>query len=672
MLAEQVQPGSGRSIGRLIGAAVLLLLFAVVLVRTAWLCDDAFITLRVCDNWLNGFGLRWNVAERVQAYTHPLWMLCLSGVYALTGELPISTMVFAMLVSLLTVGLLMGKVASSPQAALVAWLALILSKSFVDYSTSGLEDPLTHLLIVGFVALQGAQGWTGKDRIAAPAAKGAAVDERQTSPSPRPSRATEARGLGLLTGVFALMLLNRLDTALLLAPALAGCYAARRGWKRWAIGLLGLAPLFAWEAFAVVYYGSPVPNTAFAKLGTGEWRDVLIERGVWYLATSLIDDPMTWLTLLVGVGLTLFRRQWRAGLYLIGIVAYIAYVVYIGGDFMMGRMFTAPLVLAVCLLARHWRPLSWPAWGVLAVGAAGFALAATPCPSVISGAAYGADRREEFADEIVVDERAYYYPQTGLLHASDSEDYPDHEWAEKGRALRAAGRPQVMIDWTIGMVGFFAGPEIHIVDCFALADPLLARLPAQYPVDKPGHAQRWVPPGYLNTLETGKDHFTDPDVARLFEIVSTVTRGPLWSSDRLREAWRLNTGYYDGLVDFDRYRFPEMERLSPADLAASADVGGHALANASGLEIDLGGRRHAPRVRISLSADDQYLVILREGPRERYRTRVGPGATSADGPLATYAIDVPADVQRSGYTAIHILPWRGEGDYRVGNVGLAD
>ena len=46
--------------------------YAILLVRTAWMCDDAFITLRTVDNFVQGYGLVWNVGERVQVYTHPL------------------------------------------------------------------------------------------------------------------------------------------------------------------------------------------------------------------------------------------------------------------------------------------------------------------------------------------------------------------------------------------------------------------------------------------------------------------------------------------------------------------------------------------------------------------------------------------------------------------------
>jgi arabinofuranosyltransferase len=55
-----------------LACVVLLALFAVVLCRTAWVGDDAYITFRTVDNLVHGYGARWNVDERVQAYTHPL------------------------------------------------------------------------------------------------------------------------------------------------------------------------------------------------------------------------------------------------------------------------------------------------------------------------------------------------------------------------------------------------------------------------------------------------------------------------------------------------------------------------------------------------------------------------------------------------------------------------
>ena len=60
------------------------LAFALLVVRTAWLSDDAYITFRTVMNAIGGYGLRWNVADRVQTYTHPLWMGVLVALRAVT------------------------------------------------------------------------------------------------------------------------------------------------------------------------------------------------------------------------------------------------------------------------------------------------------------------------------------------------------------------------------------------------------------------------------------------------------------------------------------------------------------------------------------------------------------------------------------------------------------
>ena len=63
-------------------AAVLL----VVYFAGAWVSEDAHITFRAVVNFTNGDGPRWNLDERVQVFTHPLWMLLISLAYAVTGE----------------------------------------------------------------------------------------------------------------------------------------------------------------------------------------------------------------------------------------------------------------------------------------------------------------------------------------------------------------------------------------------------------------------------------------------------------------------------------------------------------------------------------------------------------------------------------------------------------
>ena len=68
-------------------AALFCALAGWAFVRTAAVTEDAFITFRVIDNALNGYGLVWNIGERVQPYTHPLWALLLLIFSAVNGDI---------------------------------------------------------------------------------------------------------------------------------------------------------------------------------------------------------------------------------------------------------------------------------------------------------------------------------------------------------------------------------------------------------------------------------------------------------------------------------------------------------------------------------------------------------------------------------------------------------
>ena len=84
----------------------LVALFVVVLLRTAWLSEDAYFTFRSVENWVYGYGARWNVGERVQVYTHPLWFGLMSVSFFVTRHMAASAFGLSFLFSGLTVYLL--------------------------------------------------------------------------------------------------------------------------------------------------------------------------------------------------------------------------------------------------------------------------------------------------------------------------------------------------------------------------------------------------------------------------------------------------------------------------------------------------------------------------------------------------------------------------------------
>ncbi|MBV1881141.1 MAG: hypothetical protein KUG82_05885, partial [Pseudomonadales bacterium] len=127
----------------------LFSLFSYVFVINGWVVDDAYITFRTVDNFLNGNGLTWNVFERVQTYTHPMWFFVLSLCQYLISDFYFSAIIPSYLFVLAAMGLagygLYRKDKNLTSAALLTIL-LLGCKAFVDYSSSGLENPLSYWL----------------------------------------------------------------------------------------------------------------------------------------------------------------------------------------------------------------------------------------------------------------------------------------------------------------------------------------------------------------------------------------------------------------------------------------------------------------------------------------------------------------------------------------------
>ena len=539
----------GEQVGR-VACVVGVFVFGWVLLRTAWLCDDAFISFRVVENAVAGLGLRWNTAERVQVFTHPLWMLLHIPFRAVTGEIYYTSLALCAMASLGAVGLLARRVASTTHAGVLTLALVVSSKAFVDYSTSGLENPLTHLLLVAFLV----------------------VSFRDT-PTDRtfPAQALLA---GLIT-------FNRLDALILVAPVLV--FSARRlGISRaWKPLLAGFGPPALWLAFATVYYGYPFPNTALAKLGAGTGLAEMIHLGARYFVASFKADPWTLLTVLGALVIAAVRR--RHGAIALGVALYLLYVLRIGGDFMSGRFFSAPFVLSLAIVAREVsrRPRALG----LALAAAIVVLGLLPAGSPLtSGPAFGRDKQVLIDPYGIADERAYYFRRSGLWNGTATTLPRDNKWLEATTA-RACGFPLVLAG-AIGFYGYDAGPTVHILDFNALADPVLSRLPAvdedrlyidwyrrlegREPATRRriGHFLRNVPRGYVSFLLGAEAVFDSDEMRRHIETVTKAVRDPIRSGARINAVTELALGRtttgFDGPA-FKEYRAIPVEEVLAAE-----------------------------------------------------------------------------------------------------------
>jgi arabinofuranosyltransferase len=533
----------------LIFAAILFFVFNVI--NFSWLSDDAYITFRTIDNFVNGYGLRWNIDERVQAFTHPLWLFILSGFYFITGEIYFTSIFISIIFSVLTVLIFSFKICNFKSAAIFGIIVLTLSQGYIDFSTSGLENPLTHFLLTLFLFIH----------------------------FKKESNLKNFFFLSLISGLIAF---NRIDTILLTifvlgyqwlrtSKLLNGLKDENKfplinfkcllnQLKIILVMILGLSPFILWEIFSIFYYGFPFPNTAYAKLPIGVDIYALLIEGLKYFIDTFVYDPLTLLIILGAVFLSFVKRYKHSLPVSIGIITYMVYVVRIGGDFMRGRFFTAPFLCALIIITLSCFLSFDKKWLLsIVIIICIFSLPPIPLPKYPRGQNLGVIKGFlGLGPSGVMDERLCYYKRTGLIPVL--KNHFSIPTRAKTKSLCKSNVDSVAVKIMIGMSGFEVGPSVHIVDNLALADPLLSRLPITDPIHfRIGHFTREIPEGYLKTLESGQNKITDPDLALFYDKIVIITRGRLINPKRLIEIWNMNMGKYDHLIK--SYQIRLMQKL---------------------------------------------------------------------------------------------------------------
>jgi hypothetical protein len=315
---------------------------ALILWMHGWLyfeytADDAYITYRYARNLSEGAGPVWNPGERVEGYTNFLWMALLAAFDRIGAE-PVRAgrwLGFALAAGAiggtyaLTRALLAG--AAGRTAGLAAALALAAAGPFALWAFAGLETSLFATLVLAAVLLH--------------------IRE-------------DGRGGVPLSGVaWGFAALTRPD-ALLLFGVSAAARTMRAAWRvrddgaatawpemaRFGVWVAGFAavfvPYFAWR---YLYYDHLLPNTYYAKVGSGIDQ---YERGLYHLGV-FSREYGAWLLLAVPAAIAFTRvRRGPAAYVLLLVLAWFAYVTYIGGDSLVRFRFFAPVLpLAYALVA---------------------------------------------------------------------------------------------------------------------------------------------------------------------------------------------------------------------------------------------------------------------------------------------------------------------------------
>lgn len=486
-----------------------------------WLCDDAFISFRYAQNLVAGHGLVFNAEERVEGYTNFLWTLLCAGAAAL-GIDPVAfgqwagiACFGAMVLAVARVGrrLLPGDTALLPAAA----VGCALHRHLQEFASCGLETASFVLLVVllldALLAARAAAHWACGGVLATLLALS------------RPDGAL----FGAVGGLCALAVAVRQRRigpllAYVLPPLLVG------------------AALLLWK---LGYYGALLPNTFYAKSA----HDPYPGQGLYYLALYLSTYWVLAPALLVLPVLPWLRPRGRAAWLLPGFgLAYAAFVVWVGGDFMFAR-FLLPIT-PVLYLALEWLVRRFlPGAGLLAAAVIGAGtLAWLPHQGLLDGEMWRG----------VGDERAQY-PAERVAAIRDVG-------RRMGEAL--AGAPvRVVFFGTQAMLVYEAGFAYAMEGSTGLTDAHLARMQVDQR-GRIGHEKSvYADPGYV--LARGVHFLLEPYAGLLdlepwrfisfFGMPATVVRYDRQVMQRLRDVPGV------AYTDFERYLDAYLAALPGSD-----------------------------------------------------------------------------------------------------------
>lgn len=540
-----------------------LLCFTYVFIITAWVVDDAYITFRVVDNFLDGYGLRWNILERVQVYTHPLWLFVITFFYWITSEFFFTCIAisFALCIASFIVFHYSLKNEDQWKTPLLI-LLLICSKSFVDYTSSGLENPLSYFLIALFYVIFFIH-------------------------SIKNFVFTQKEILSLFI-IASLAFINRQDTLLFYLPALLYLLISsvmHYRLKGLLIILIGIFPAILWLAFALLYYGFPFPNTAYAKsFNNGLSFLYQCQMGWEYLYYTLQFDFLSLLFIVLALFWIVLSKNIKGFLLFLGIGFYIAYIIMTAASatHMAGRFLSVPVFAAcIILLTLIQKPR-------YAIGITVFALLV----SLANPLSTLHPITETY--KTIVKEWGWYRTRfldvrylasiegAALLNLNGYHHIPPqgHIWYKKGSEVNHSNWDEIQIGGAddvgaIGYYGYALGRNKHIIDLLGLADPLLARL-QPFSSFLPGHYRRYIPQGYLNSIRFQSNLFKYPCLREYYKALRIIIKDDLFSYERLSCILNFNLGVYDPLLEeynstqCDQYYYPlndpeNVEELPNAD-----------------------------------------------------------------------------------------------------------
>lgn len=310
----------------------LLVLTGYLIFGRIWVGEDAFISFRYIDNFVNGCGLVFNEGERVEGFTHPLWIFLLSFFRLFGFSLRPTAIFLGFFLSLISIAILLFIDNKKTSFLPIGVILLVTNSAFRDFATSGFETSLTYLLIILIAII----------------VKHNSFDRKYV----------------LASILLSLLVLNRPETILILGylfllHIIKNVQYLKKKLITFKVFLRRIiyfiTPMIlilgGYQVFRMGYYASILPNTFYAKKG----GTLYLTQGINYLTDFLTSYGFHWvifffIVLLIIEHWIIREKKFLTNRIHLMVMSFLmmGYVLYAGGDFMHGRFLLISFLL-ICI-----------------------------------------------------------------------------------------------------------------------------------------------------------------------------------------------------------------------------------------------------------------------------------------------------------------------------------
>ncbi len=444
---------------------------SLLILRNAWVSEDAFITLRHVENFINGFGPVFNVNERVEGYSHPLWFAILS-LFRWLGVSPKASVILpGLFFSIAALYILFFRIyfpgAGKNRPNLNPAAAILIGTSaFIDFGTSGLETSLSYFLLIVFAKFLIEDRWKSQPAF-----------------------------MGLIV---TFLVLTRPDFGIFLIALIIFYFYNiwRKNTSLKQLASFSAPPLLILgihEIFRMGYYAALFPNPFYSKSGSAAH----FSQGLRYLFDfgqgSLIYGIIFLAVLAIILNFKRVDFKNRLLVLLLGVL-HGFFVIRGGGDFMHGRFLLPAVILITVSVSgafdRFFENKVRLNQTYLTVSLIVFALSLSILP---------VQKKGQFYNHGISNERYAYYKNRIIPLKYLFKDTVILMWKTIGinyRDLSVKTKLNIRLAYlNVGFTGFYSGRTIYLIDRLGLADPIVSRISLSSR-GRPGH-EKSAPFGYL-------------------------------------------------------------------------------------------------------------------------------------------------------------------------------